>query len=123
MNAVADGHVFISPAVAGELLANYLHCGPSDGSELERITARERQVLQLIGEGATNREIADTLNLSQRTVETHRYRLMKRLGAHSVADIVLIAARNGLVHSPIARNHGRMDPAFSPAEANRFQPS
>jgi DNA-binding NarL/FixJ family response regulator len=97
VRTVAEGLMFISPAVAGDLLAGYLRGGPPASCELDRLPPRERQLLQLVAEGATNKEIASLLQLSVRTAEKHRYRLMKRLGAHGAADLVRFAVRHGLV--------------------------
>ena len=62
------------------------------------LTAREREVIQLLAEGRTSKEVAVTLNLSVKTAETHRTNLMRKLGLHSVADLTRYAVRNGIVH-------------------------
>src|SRR5580765_7182277 len=61
------------------------------------LTGREREVIQLLAEGKTSKEVAITLNLSVKTAETHRTNLMRKLGLHSVADLTLYAVRNGIV--------------------------
>lgn len=61
------------------------------------LTAREREVIQLLAEGKTSKEVAVTLNLSVKTAETHRTNLMRKLGLHSVADLTRYAVRNGIV--------------------------
>jgi DNA-binding NarL/FixJ family response regulator len=63
----------------------------------ELLTERERQVYQLLAEGNSNKDIANRLNLSLHTVETHRSRIMEKLGIHSTAELVLSAVRRGLV--------------------------
>jgi len=63
----------------------------------EVLTAREREVIQLLAEGRTSKEVAVTLNLSVKTAETHRTNLMRKLGLHSVADLTRYAVRNGIV--------------------------
>jgi DNA-binding NarL/FixJ family response regulator len=63
-----------------------------------RLTSREREVLQLIGEGKTNKEISTTLNVSVKTTETHRINMMRKLNLHSVAELVMYAVRNEIVH-------------------------
>ena len=63
----------------------------------EVLTAREREVIQLLAEGQTSKEVAVTLNLSVKTAETHRTNLMRKLGLHSVADLTRYAVRNGIV--------------------------
>jgi len=61
------------------------------------LTGREREVIQLLAEGKTSKEVAVTLNLSVKTAETHRTNLMRKLGLHSVADLTRYAVRNGIV--------------------------
>lgn len=68
--------------------------------DLNRLTQRERQILQLIAEGKSNKEIASLLNLSVNTVSVHRQNLMEELGIHRTAELVLYAIRKGLVHLP-----------------------
>jgi DNA-binding NarL/FixJ family response regulator len=66
-----------------------------EGSDV--LTGREREVIQLLAEGKTSKEVAVTLNLSVKTAETHRTNLMRKLGLHSVADLTRYAVRNGIV--------------------------
>jgi DNA-binding NarL/FixJ family response regulator len=61
------------------------------------LTGREREVIQLLAEGKTSKEVAVALHLSVKTAETHRTNLMRKLGLHSVADLTLYAVRNGIV--------------------------
>jgi DNA-binding NarL/FixJ family response regulator len=61
------------------------------------LTSREREVIQLLAEGKTSKEVAVALNLSVKTAETHRTNLMRKLGLHSVADLTRYAVRNGIV--------------------------
>ena len=61
------------------------------------MTSREREVIQLLAEGKTSKEVAVALNLSVKTAETHRTNLMRKLGLHSVADLTRYAVRNGIV--------------------------
>jgi len=89
---VASGHKVIGPG---------LLVSPSTGDDPgEKLTQRERQVLQLIAEGKSNKEIAKLLNLSVNTVSVHRANLMQALGIHRTAELVLYAVRKGLVHLP-----------------------
>jgi DNA-binding NarL/FixJ family response regulator len=106
VKTVVEGLMFISPAVAGDLIAEYLSRASATPSELDRLSSRERELLQLVAEGATNKEIATTLDLSVRTAEKHRYRLMKRLGVHSAAELVLFAVRTGLVDPSKQQSYG-----------------
>lgn len=91
--AVAKGEAFISPVVAGELLSDYLDRRLPPLSEIERLTARKRHLLQLIAEGAANKDVARILGMSLRTAEKHRYELKKKLRAQSAAELVLFAVR------------------------------
>jgi DNA-binding NarL/FixJ family response regulator len=71
--------------------------GPSEGAPGGMLTPREREVLQLLTEGLSNKEAASALNISVMTVETHRANIMQKLGAHSIADLVHYAARNKII--------------------------
>jgi two-component system response regulator NreC len=99
IHAVRKGGAFFSPAVASlfqDGLARVKDAGaPNDRFEL--LTDRERQVYQLLAEGNSNKEIANRLNLSLHTVETHRWRIMEKLDIHSTAELVLSAVRRGMV--------------------------
>jgi DNA-binding NarL/FixJ family response regulator len=69
----------------------------TDDSTTDVLTSREREVIQLLAEGKTSKEVAVALNLSVKTAETHRTNLMRKLGLHSVADLTRYAVRNGIV--------------------------
>jgi DNA-binding NarL/FixJ family response regulator len=92
------GESFFSPAVAA-LAARQggAESGPGIDDPYESLTQRERQVYQLLAEGKSNKELANLLNLSLHTVETHRTRIMEKLDVHSSAELVLSAVRRGLV--------------------------
>ncbi len=94
VRAVARGEGYIAPAVADCVLADYRQ-HVSDPIDL--LTAREREVLQLIAEGKTNKEIATLLNLSVYTVDAHRGRIMEKLNLHSAGELVRFALRKGLI--------------------------
>jgi two-component system response regulator NreC len=100
IKAVGRGGSFFSPAVSKVLLEGYL--GDSTGQPVEDsrslLTDREREVLQLIAEGKTNKEIATLLSVSINTVETHRKHIMEKLDLHNTADIVRFAVRKKIVH-------------------------
>jgi DNA-binding NarL/FixJ family response regulator len=66
--------------------------------QVSRLSPREREVVQLLGEGKTTKEVATLLNVSVKTAETHRSNLMNKLQLHSIADLVLYAVRNEIVH-------------------------
>ena len=99
VRAVAAGKPFFSPAVAAVLVADYIRQlqqrGLTDSYNL--LTDREKEVLQLLAEGRSNKEVASLLNLGLSTVETHRANLMQKLDLHNTAEIVLYAVRKGLI--------------------------
>jgi two-component system response regulator NreC len=102
VRAVAAGKPFFSPTVAAVLMEDYVRQlrarGLSDSYEL--LTDREREVLQLLAEGRSNKEVASLLDVGLSTVETHRANLMQKLNLHNTAEIVLYAVRKGIiVHS------------------------
>jgi DNA-binding NarL/FixJ family response regulator len=94
VRAVARGEGYLSPAVSDAVLNDYRR-HVSDPIDL--LTSREREVLQMIAEGKTNKEIATVLNLSVYTVDAHRGRIMEKLNLHSVNELVRFAVRQGLV--------------------------
>jgi two-component system response regulator NreC len=97
--AVAQGKPFFSPAIAKVLLEDYVRQlqqrGLQDSYDL--LTDREKEVLQLLAEGKSNKEVATILNLSPYTVETHRTHIMQKLDLHGSADIVLYAVRKKII--------------------------
>jgi DNA-binding NarL/FixJ family response regulator len=100
VKAIGRGGSFFSPAVSKVLLEGYL--GDPAGQDVEDnlalLTDREREVLQLIAEGKTNKEIATVLSVSINTVETHRKHIMEKLDLHNTAEIVRFAVRKKIVH-------------------------
>jgi len=97
LRAVARGDHYLSPAVSRTVVAEFVHGGGERRTPLERLTPRQREVLQLIAEGNSTKEIAAKLNLSIKTVESHRAQLMHRLGIHDVPGLVRYAIRAGVV--------------------------
>jgi DNA-binding NarL/FixJ family response regulator len=99
IQAVAQGKVFFSPAIANTLLEDYMRQLQQRGLQdtYDLLTDREKEVLQLLAEGKSNKEVAALLNLSTYTVETHRTHLMQKLNLHSSAEIVLYAVRKKVV--------------------------
>jgi DNA-binding NarL/FixJ family response regulator len=99
IRAVAAGKSFFSPAVTGLLVEDYMRQlkerGLTDSYEL--LTDREKEVLQLLAEGRSNKEVAALLDVGLSTVETHRANLMQKLNLHSTAEIVLYAVRKRLI--------------------------
>lgn len=94
VRAVARGDAYLSPSVADAVLTDYRK---HVTNPVDLLTAREREVLQLIAEGKTNKDIATQLSLSVYTVEAHRSRLMEKLNLHSTGDLVRFAIRNGFI--------------------------
>jgi DNA-binding NarL/FixJ family response regulator len=98
VEALQQRRTFFTPRVAQMMLDGYLRPqGENEGSSQCVLTPREREVIQLVAEGKTTKEIASALNLSVKTAETHRTNLMRKLDLHSVADLTLYAVRNGIV--------------------------
>lgn len=98
VEALQNRRTFFTPKIAQMMLDGYLR--PSEESDTSGqcvLTPREREVIQLVAEGRTTKEIASTLSLSVKTAETHRTNLMRKLDLHSVADLTLYAVRNGIV--------------------------
>ncbi len=96
---VMNGKPYISPEISGTIIEGYLQGRRSiqTDSPWETLTKRERQILKLIAEGYKSREIADYLHISPHTVETHRARVMQKLGIHNTAGLVTFAIEKGLV--------------------------
>jgi DNA-binding NarL/FixJ family response regulator len=98
VEALQQRRTFFTPKVAQMMLDGYLRPHEeSDPSGQCVLTPREREVIQLVAEGKTTKEVAIALNLSVKTAETHRTNLMRKLNLHSVADLTLYAVRNGIV--------------------------
>jgi DNA-binding NarL/FixJ family response regulator len=97
IKAVARGETYLSPGVSKHVIADYLRRTGGESGALELLTPRQREILQLIAEGHTTKQIANTLHISVKTVETHRTQLMERLDIHDVAGLVRFAMRTGLV--------------------------
>ena len=94
VRAVAKGEGYLSPGVSDAVLSDYRK---HVTDPLDLLTSREREVLQMIAEGKTNKEIAGTLNLSVYTVDAHRGKIMEKLNLHSSGELVRFAVRNGLI--------------------------
>ena len=99
IRTVAEGKSFFSPAVSKVLLEDYVRKLQRTGGEdsFELLTAREREILQLIAEGKSNKDVANLLHLSVYTVETHRANIMEKLKLKSVPELILYAVRKGVI--------------------------
>jgi DNA-binding NarL/FixJ family response regulator len=97
LRAVARGETYLSPAVSRRVVDDYVARIGGAATPLESLTPRQREILQLVAEGLTSKEIAARLGVSRRTVETHRSEIMSRLDVHDVAGLVRFAVRVGLV--------------------------
>jgi len=97
INAVMKGEMYLTPTVNKKVVMDYMERLDTDQTPIERLTRRQREILQLIAEGNTVKEIAWELNLSAKTIETHRSQLMDRLDIHDVAGLVRYAMRMGII--------------------------
>lgn len=94
---VARGHAYVSPLVARDVIDVLLEAAAPERNREAQLTARQREVLQLIAEGRTMKEVASILGISPRTAESHKYEIMQALGASSTADLIKYAVHAGLV--------------------------
>jgi two-component system response regulator NreC len=99
IHAIREGKTFFSPAVRRILKEDFMRQLEEMGAEdtYELLTTREREVLQLVAEGKSNKEVANLLNLSLYTVETHRTHILQKLNLHSVPELILYAVRKGII--------------------------
>jgi DNA-binding NarL/FixJ family response regulator len=99
IRAVVAGKAFFSPAISKMLVEDYVREMQLRGAEdsYELLTTREREILHLLAEGRSNKEVATTLNLSVYTVETHRSNILEKLNLHTTPELILYAVRKGLV--------------------------
>jgi DNA-binding NarL/FixJ family response regulator len=99
IHAVYHGHSFLSPAISKTVIDEYLRqAGVTQHNDyVDKLTAREREVLQLLAEGCSNRNIAEQLHLSLKTVGVHRLNLMKKLDIHDMTELTKYAIRKGMI--------------------------
>jgi DNA-binding NarL/FixJ family response regulator len=97
VRSVARGETYLSPPVSKRVVDDYVSRTGGVSDPLAVLTARQREVLQMVAEGHTSKEIAQSLGVSYRTIETHRNQLMKRLGVTDLTGLVRFAVRAGLV--------------------------
>ena len=91
------GQTYITPMIAGELLDSYRTNDSGEDDSMHRLTPRQREVLQLIAEGHSAKQIAELLRISSRTAEVHKANILKALGLESTAELVQYAIRNGII--------------------------
>ena len=97
IRAALSGRTYLTPHLAGEVLSA-MREGPDHTEQpAEGLTLRQREVLQLLAQGLSAKEISSSLGISARTVEFHKYQMMERLGIHTSAELILFAIKNGLV--------------------------
>jgi DNA-binding NarL/FixJ family response regulator len=105
IDAVMRGEHYISSRVSAHLVSGMVEGrAAGEGSPLDFLTPRQREILQMVAEGKSTKEIAFALEVSVKTVETHRATLMDRLGIHDVAGLVVFAIKNGLIDIGGARD-------------------
>ena len=97
IKAVARNEVYLSPRISKQLVDRFVQSGATEPDPLAGLTTRQREILQLVAEGKSSKEIAAMLELSIKTVESHRGQIMERLGVHDVTGLVRFAIRVGLV--------------------------
>jgi DNA-binding NarL/FixJ family response regulator len=100
VKALVVDRTFFTPKVAQKVMHGHLDKAPKPGEEeFSPITGRQREVLQLLAEGKSSKEVANILGISFKTAETHRANLMRKLNCHSLAEIVRYAIRNQIVEA------------------------
>jgi DNA-binding NarL/FixJ family response regulator len=97
VRAALDGKTYLTPALAGEVL-QAMRDGPAQATDpVAALTPRQREILQLLAEGRSAKEISTALSVSARTVEFHKYQMMERLGLHNSTELTHFAIKNGIV--------------------------
>lgn len=96
IHTVIGNRTYLSPDIANVVLTDYIHKLRTNESALNILSSREREVLQLLVEGKSTKEISDILFISVKTVETHRQQIMKKTGIHNIAELTKFAIREGL---------------------------
>jgi DNA-binding NarL/FixJ family response regulator len=97
IRAAARGETYLTPAVSKHVIDSYMQRLDADSNPLDLLTPRQREILQLVAEGKSTKEIARLLHISVKTVETHRMQLMDRLNIHDVPGLVRFAIDQGLI--------------------------
>jgi DNA-binding NarL/FixJ family response regulator len=97
LEALLDGRSFFTSNVARMVLDGYLRSEPADSGMLQTLSAREREIVQLLAEGNSNKDIARVLDISVKTAETHRSNIMRKMGFASLPELVRYAIRNRII--------------------------
>jgi len=108
VEALQRNRMFFTPRVNDMVLAGFLDKGHNgtrgESPKVPQLTPREREVVQLLAEGKSSKEVATALNLSTKTAETHRSNIMRKLGFHSIRDIVVYAIKNNIIQVQLPPN-------------------
>jgi len=104
VDALEHDRTFFTSQVAEMILHGYRNPSAEQEPSLSTVSSREREIVQLLAEGKSSKEVAVSLDLSVNTVETHRSNIMRKLGVHSLSELVLYAVRNHIVQVPNFRN-------------------
>lgn len=91
------GRTYVTPMIAGELMQSYMEGARRQPNATQQLTSREREILQLLAEGYSVKEIAEALNISNRTVEFHKYRLMSKLNLKTNSELCQFAIKHGII--------------------------
>jgi len=97
IRAALEGKTYITPALAGEVLQAFQKGKDTDASPAARLTPRQREILRLLAEGRSAKEVAGALGISSRTVEFHKYQMMESLHVHNSAELIHFAIKQGIV--------------------------
>ncbi len=97
INEVISGRTYVTPMIAGELMSSYRDGTHKRNDALIKLSGRQREVLQLLAEGKVAKEVGGILNISTRTVEFHKYKMMENLAINSSAELVQFAIKHGIV--------------------------
>lgn len=97
IRAALDGGTFVSPAIARAVFATAQAAPPDAGERIALLTPHQREILRRFADGLSAKEIAKAMDISPRTVESHKYQIMESLGAHSSAELIRLAIRHGIV--------------------------
>lgn len=100
VQSVLNGNFYVTPLIARDVVTSFLNPEQSRSATMDDLTTRQREILQLVAEGFSAKEIADQLKISHRTVEFHKAKIMEQLHLHTTIDLVKYAMTQGLVTSP-----------------------